>query len=180
MRRARGCLGRAGKPAGRPARCDGRGGQWAGPGAGASAASRDHRGVAKRLGMSGVRRWRVLAWSKTNSGTGTGAGASSQLASGSGAWPHSREPCAGGTSEGSPRSRNLADDRLHPRGACEQPPGTGVLAVTSRAPEHSVPHTSPPDCLSAGGHAPAIPESVHRALGLENEHMRSIVGSEPR
>ena len=31
----------------------------AGPRAGASAASRDHRGVAKRLGMSGVRRWRV-------------------------------------------------------------------------------------------------------------------------
>jgi hypothetical protein len=50
--------------------------EWAARGAGASAASRDHRAVAQRLGMTRVKRlagYQLRRWSNTYSGTGAGA-----------------------------------------------------------------------------------------------------------
>ena len=72
----------------------------AAPGAEASAASRDHRTVAKRVGVSGVKLggYQLRRWSKTNSGTG--AGASSQRGAGSATGSHSGGPRAGATSGG--------------------------------------------------------------------------------
>jgi len=72
----------------------------AAPGAGTNAASRDHRAVAKRLGMSGVKLggYQLRRSSKTNSGTG--AGASSQRGAGSATGSHSGGPRARASSGG--------------------------------------------------------------------------------
>jgi len=61
MRRARGRLGSVGEPAWRPPRYGDGDAERAALGTGASAASRDHRAIARRLGMSRVKRWPVTS-----------------------------------------------------------------------------------------------------------------------